>query len=74
MQLSVGPPLAGVCAFFDGTIRRGDKRQPYTNSFRRLSCTKWFEHLGWTLSQRPPTGHSVVGNRRCPEKFACTDC
>ena len=41
MQLSVGPPLAGV-PFFDGTIRRGDKRQPYTN-FLWLRCTKWFD-------------------------------
>ena len=32
MQLSVGPPLAGV-PFSTRTIRRGDERQPYTNGF-----------------------------------------
>jgi hypothetical protein len=52
MEWSVGLPLAGV-PLFNGTIRRGDKRQPYTNwFFRRFSRPKQFDCVDISLTAR----------------------
>ena len=52
MQLGVGPPLAGA-PFFDGTIRRGDKCQPYDNWFPRIEAYEMVRLHGYS---------SVVGH------------
>ena len=49
MRFSEGLPLAGVPSF-DGTIRRGDERQPY--GFRPVESYEVFDGIANGLSLR----------------------